>query len=233
MHRLAEHDPADVGRQVAPADADDLRHADAGRVEQAGRLLGAGAGGGDDADRAGGDDVREAEADVAEHRGPAAGTHDEQPQRLAALLELELVVERDVVGEEEDVHAGAERAVRFERRVLAGDGDDRDVGVVEPAARGDERARRLAVGPCRAAAGSHAATAGELLLGGASGLLGDVVAARVDRDDEIRRAGARHLDAARLERLEIGRRAHAHLAAVDAVAAAQARAMPMSFTLSA
>ena len=82
VHRLAEHDPADVGRQVAPADADDLRHADAGRVEQAGRLLGAGAGGGDDADRAGRDDVREAETDVAEHRGPAAGAHDEQPELL-------------------------------------------------------------------------------------------------------------------------------------------------------
>ena len=52
VHRLAEHDPADVGRQVAPADADDLRDADAGGVEQAGRLLRAGARGGDDADRA-------------------------------------------------------------------------------------------------------------------------------------------------------------------------------------
>ena len=65
------------------------------------------------------------------------------------------------------------------------------------------------------------AAAGELLLGGLQGLLGDLLAVGVDRDDEIRRAGARHLDAARLERLEVGRRAHAHLAAVDAVAAAQ------------
>ena len=42
-HRLAEHDPADRVRQVAPADADDLRDADLGAVEQARGLLRAGA----------------------------------------------------------------------------------------------------------------------------------------------------------------------------------------------
>ena len=118
-HRLAEHDPADVRRQVAPADADDLRHADAGAIEQDRDLLRAGPGGGHDPDRAGLDHVHEAQADAAEHRRAALRAHHQQAALGAALLERDLVVHRHVVREQEDVHAGGQRAVRLERRVLA------------------------------------------------------------------------------------------------------------------
>ncbi len=142
-HRLGEHDPADRGGQVAPADADDLRDADPGAVEQARGLLRAGPGRGDDADAAGAHDVGEPEPDRAEHRGAAARAHDQQAEVRAAALELDLVALGDVVGEEEDVQALGERAVGLEGRVLAGDGDQRDVGVGQGAGGGGEGAGRL------------------------------------------------------------------------------------------
>ena len=69
---------ADRGGQVAAADAEAVRHADAGAVEQAHQLLGAGAGRGDDADRAGPHDVGEAEPDAADDGGAAVGAHHQQ-----------------------------------------------------------------------------------------------------------------------------------------------------------
>ena len=99
--------PPTSRRQVATADADDLRDAGAGAVEQHARLLRAGAGGGHDPDRPAAHDVREAEPDTAEHRGAALGPHDEPPALGAAPLERDLVLDRDMVGEQEDVHVAA------------------------------------------------------------------------------------------------------------------------------
>ncbi len=115
-HRLAEHDPADLGRQVAPADADDLRHADARRASS--RIAASWApvpAAATIPTVPGTDDVGEAEPDLPEHRGPAAGAHHEQPQLRAAALELDLVGGGHVVGEQEDVQPRGQRAVRFER----------------------------------------------------------------------------------------------------------------------
>ena len=135
LHRLAEHDPADLRGQVAPADADDLRHADAGAVEQHRRLLGARAGRGDDPDRAAPHDVREPEPDAAEHRRAAARTHHEQAMVGAAALELDLVGGRHVVGEQEHVQSLGQRAVGLEHGVLARHRDQRHVVAAEPRAR--------------------------------------------------------------------------------------------------
>ena len=82
--RVERRQPADGLRQVAPADAEDVRDADAGHVEQAGDLLRAGAGGGDQPDRPRTDDVGEAERDAGDDRRPAVGAHDQHARRRAA-----------------------------------------------------------------------------------------------------------------------------------------------------
>ena len=99
QHReaLAHHRAAHRGRQVAPADADDVRHAAAGGVDQAGDLLCARARGGDHAHGARAHHVGEAEADAGQHRGAALGPHHQEPVLGAAALERDLVLERDVV----------------------------------------------------------------------------------------------------------------------------------------
>ena len=99
QHReaLAHHRAAHRGRQVATADADDVRHAAAGGVDQAGDLLRAGARGSDDPHRARAHDVGESEPDAGQHRGAALGPHHQEPALGAAALERDLVVERHVV----------------------------------------------------------------------------------------------------------------------------------------
>ena len=86
--------PRDLGRQVAAADPERVRDADAGVVEQAEQLLAAGAGRGDDADRAGRDDVGEAQPDAADDGGAAVGSHDEHAALGGRALEGDLVLER-------------------------------------------------------------------------------------------------------------------------------------------
>ena len=70
-------------------------HPDARGVEQAHDLLGAGAGGGHDPDRAGADDVGEAEPDPADDRGAAVGAHHAARRAAAAAsLRRDLVARR-------------------------------------------------------------------------------------------------------------------------------------------
>ena len=140
--RLAEHDPADRGRQVAAADPDDVRHAAARGVDEAGDLLGARPGRGDDADRPAPDDVDEAEPDLAEHRRAAARAHDEQAAVAPAALQLDLLLDRHVVGEHERVQPARQRLVGGERGELAGHRHERDRRAVEPRGGGGQRARR-------------------------------------------------------------------------------------------
>ena len=151
QHReaLAHHRAADRGRQVAPADADDVRHAAAGGVEQAGDLLRAGARPRRRCPRGPRrTTLAKPSPTPAEHRGAALGSHHQQAALGAAALERDLVLERHVVGEEEDVQAARQRAVGLERRVLAGHRDERDVGA--------RRSRRPA---CAAGAGPGLARA--------------------------------------------------------------------------
>ena len=88
-------DPADLGRQVAPADADDVRHAAAGGVDQAGDLLRAGARRGDDARPARGarrwrSRGRRRPSIAVPHSGPITSS----PRSAAAALERDLVLDR-------------------------------------------------------------------------------------------------------------------------------------------
>jgi hypothetical protein len=187
-----------------------VRDAVARRVDQAGDLLGAGARGSHHAHRPGADDVGEAQPDAREHRGAALRAHHQQPALRAAALERDLVVERDVVGEQEDVQAPGQRAIGLERRVLAGHRDQRDVAAL----RRGQRPR-----PLRVAIGGRAAAAGEESLDLGEDVVADAVLA-VDGDHEVAGPclGAR---AQRGERAEVGRRAHHNLARRDAVVAAQ------------
>ena len=78
LERRPRHQPADLGAQVAAADADRVRDAHPGGVEQAAHLLDAGPGRADDPDRPAPDRVREPERDAVDDRGAAVGAHEQQ-----------------------------------------------------------------------------------------------------------------------------------------------------------
>ena len=78
LQARTRHQPADLGRQVAAADADRVRDADVRGVEQAAHLLDARPGGADDPDRPAGDRVGEPERDAVDDRRAAVGPHEEQ-----------------------------------------------------------------------------------------------------------------------------------------------------------
>ena len=137
--------------------------------------------------------------DAAEHRRAALGPHHEPAALGAAALERDLVLDGDVVGEQEDVHVARERAVRLERRVLAG---HRDQGHV--ALGGGQRARRRLDDLVRLRG------LRQLALGRVERLV-----RAVDGDHDVRGRGV-DVEA---ELLEIGRRAHDQLAGGHAVAA--------------
>ena len=89
-----------------------------------------------------------------EHRRAALGAHDQQAALGAAALERDLVGHRDMVGEQEDVHARGQRAVGLEHGVLAGHRDQRDVR-----AGAQQRARRLELDRAALAATGAASSA--------------------------------------------------------------------------
>src|SRR5215211_1698823 len=102
------HDAADLGGEVAAADADGVGDADPGGVEEAGDLLDAGAGGADDADRAAADGVGEPEADAVEDGGAAVGAHEQEAALGRDPLAGGLGGRVEAVGEAEDVEPGLE-----------------------------------------------------------------------------------------------------------------------------
>ena len=110
------HRAADSLVQIAPADADRLRDAGAVAVDQAAHLLQAGPGRADQADRAAPDGVGEPERHAVEDRGPAVRAHHQQALCPGQRLQLDLVLDRDVVAEEEHVEAALERLERLRRR---------------------------------------------------------------------------------------------------------------------
>ena len=208
---------ADLGRQVAAADADDLRHADAGGVEQARRLLRARARPrrrcrrGPDAH-----DVGEAEPDAAEHRGAAPRAHDQQPALAAAALERDLVARR-TRGRRRGRRACPAVSARCASSAAYSPGTEieRDVRAASRGAASRASAAAAATGRRRRAA---AAGAAQLALG-----RGQRVARRppsLDRDHDVgRRRVAGAPSAASAARF--AGRAHRHLARAHAVAPAQ------------
>ena len=74
-----------------------------------------------------GDDVGEAEADLPSMAVPQPGPMTSRPGAAPRCFNATSSLDGDVVGEKEDVHARAQRAVGLERGVLAGDRDERDV----------------------------------------------------------------------------------------------------------
>ena len=143
--------PRDLGGQVAAADAERRGDADAGVVEQREQLLAAGAGGGDDADRAGLDGVGEAEAEAADDGGAAVGAHHQQAALGGGPLERDLLVERHVVAEDHHVAAGVEGVHRLDERAGAGHRDQREAR----RAPGAGRSRWCAAAPPRSGPSSR------------------------------------------------------------------------------
>src|SRR6185295_1339384 len=99
--------------EITPADADRLRDAVAETVDEADDLLQPRAGGGDEADAPAAHHVGEAERHAVEDGGAAVRPHEQPALAEGQALELELVGERHVVAEEEDVQAALERLERF------------------------------------------------------------------------------------------------------------------------
>src|SRR5690606_26380132 len=116
-HRLTGGGTADLRGEVAAPDAEGGAHADPRVVEQRQQLLAAGAGRGDDADRAGGDDVGEAESEPADHGGAAVGAHHQHATLGGGPLERDLLVERHVVAEDHHVATRVDRVHRLDQRV--------------------------------------------------------------------------------------------------------------------
>jgi hypothetical protein len=127
--RLPGRAPTDGRLEVAAADAEAVRDADPGRVEQAHDLLGAGPRRGDDADRAGAHDVGEPEGDPADVGGAAVGPHDEHVSGGGGVLEVHLVLDGHVVGEEHHRQAGGDGVEGLGDGVLPRHRDDGQRGV--------------------------------------------------------------------------------------------------------
>ena len=181
LHR----DGADFLIEVATTGANGMHAAAAQAVDHAGDLLDAGAGGANDADVAGVDDVGEGHGHGGHHAGAAVRTHEEQALLVCLLLQAHLVLERHVVREGEHVEPQVECALELGRRILTGDGEERHVGV---------RQERHSLLPAYGLGG----TARSLLLGGQIGQEGlglgeyrvhDGIVVRLHHDHHV--AGAR------------------------------------------
>ncbi len=115
--------------EVAPPEPDDVRHPRPPPVEQAHRLLGTRPRRRHHAHPTRLDHVGEPEADAAQHGRPGARAHH-QPSALGRpVLQLDLVVHRDVVAEQQHVEAGRQGLVGLQGGVVAGHRDHRHVGV--------------------------------------------------------------------------------------------------------
>ncbi len=126
------HRPADSLVEVAAADADRLGHPRPQPVDQAADLLEPRPGRADEADRAASDDVREPQRDAVEDRRPAIGPHHQESLAPGDRLELDLVLDRHVVAEQEDVHPMLERLERLGRGVGPGCRDQRQIRLRRP-----------------------------------------------------------------------------------------------------
>ena len=180
--RLLRRAGGDLGRQVTAADAEAVADPDPGGVEQAHDLLGARAGGRDEADRPRPHDVGEAERDAADDGRAAVGAHDEHIGGSGGVLEAHLVLDRDVVREDHDGHPGADGVERLRDGVLAGHRDEGEVG----ARQADRTAERPCSGGFAEATGSACGrtTLGERCL--QRGLpCGDAGLVTADRDHEV------------------------------------------------
>jgi hypothetical protein len=129
--------------QVTPADAETVRDADPGAVEQRHQVLRARAGGGDDPDRTGTDHVGEAEPDPADDGGAAVGPHHQDTGLGGTLLEQHLLLQGHVVAEDHGEQAGVDRVEGVGEGEAARRGDQRDGrGRVDGLRGGGDRGRR-------------------------------------------------------------------------------------------
>jgi len=120
---------ADLLVEVAATGADGVHATAAQAVDHAGNLLDTRAGSAHDTDVARVDDVGEGDRHARDNTGAAVGTHEEQALLVRLLLQANLVLERNVVGEAEHVETQIERALKLGSSIFARDGEERHVGV--------------------------------------------------------------------------------------------------------
>ena len=208
--------PRDGGLEVAPADAEAVAQPHTGGIEQAHHLLRAGAGRRHHADRTGPHDVGEPEGDATDVGGAAVGAHHQHVGGGRGVLEAQLVVDGDVVGEEHHAQAGGDGVEGLGHGVLTGHRDD---GQGRPRARSGraEGARRHLVVTASAAGVAGAAKPGERVGDRRQPGIQTVTVVGPDGDDQVVGAGrvgyveahaAQHVD------VQLGR--HRHLGGGDA-----------------
>ena len=117
--------------KVTAAGADGVDHAAPQPVDDGGDLLDAGAGGPHDADVAGLHHVGEGHRDAGDDAGAAVGAHEQQPLVVGLLLEADLILQGDVVGEGKDVEPHVQGPLDLRGGVLPGGGKEGQVGVGE------------------------------------------------------------------------------------------------------
>ena len=161
---------------------------------------------GDAADPAPWDHIGESEPDAVQIGRAAIGSHAEQPAAHGEALERDLVIERDIVAEEEDVEPAPECGHRLERGVGAGHGHEREVRIGPLPERGLEGPRQDAAGRLALAA----ALVEELLRRREHGL-GRGVGLGLYRQHQVARRRRRKVamgQAGRGKELVVGGRAH-------------------------
>ena len=190
---------------------------DAGMVEQRQHLLAAGARGGDQPDRAGLDDVGEAEPEAADHRGAAVRAHHQQPLLGGRPLERDLLLDRHVVAEDHHVVAGLDRVHRLDEGVGARHRDQRDRvgGTAETRAR-----RSSAAAPPRWVRCPGAPASASARVDPGQRRVQRAVLGQPDRDHHVvgRRLGG-HVEAHLGEHLDVERGGHRDLRGGHAVEA--------------
>ena len=182
--RLERREPVHRLVEIPSARADALRDAPAEPMDETRDLLKARPGRGDQPDVSTPHPVREAEAHAIDEARPALRTHHEEPTGRRALLERDLVGQRDAVAEQEHVEARGERLVGLGRGMGAGHRDERHVRPGQPPRRAGDRAGWLA--PVRALVPP---ARGEERLGLAERGVGRLRALGTDHDDEVGEPG--------------------------------------------
>ena len=151
LDRLKRCDAADSRVHVAATGANRLADSLARLVQQAGDLLQAGSRGTDQADAPTAHEVREPQPDAVQDCGAAIGSHDQQVVRAGKAFQVDFILDRDVVREQEHVQAIDQRLASFPGCVRAGYRDQRQVCVRIGAMGAAQRSWRAARGLARRA----------------------------------------------------------------------------------
>ena len=178
-------------------------------------LLQSGAGGSGEADRTVVDHIGEAQRKPVDAPCPTIRAHHEQSGFACPALERNLVGDAHVVAEDEGMDISVQEPMHLGRHVLAGDGDDGEVGLAEHAHRPFEGAGRTQPRPV-----GYRRRIAEKIVHLREQQIADRGVCDIGHDDQVRRFGAVHLggvEPGSPEDFFVGRRTHHDRHLVDAV----------------